>query len=912
MLRRIYSFLFLATQLVGCMLWAAVDLVSQDGINDATLFHLQAGIEGGTFSSYLSEWLLLVALMMLFVVSGFWGGKLIKTTQKIKKSYLIFASFGLIAINPLTTDLVLAWHKNTFNVSSPEHGNLKFEEVYYQPKNVKIKNKKNIVVITAESFERNVLQNLNLLDDYMPKREGKTLIDFTNVKEIYGTGWTIAGLTAMNCGLPLIRSMGINHEGVGFFYPKSKCLTDILKDNGYLIDIVQGTKGSFAGHNLFWGQHSVPRITEFTDLMNRFPGIDVSPWGFHDDTVLSYAKERYINLKSSDKYFALFINTVDTHAPHGYPSPDCSSRFPGQHSLKASYMCLHASIISLIDEITDLDTAQDTLIVVHSDHLLKEKKEPLTFPYGERRNSVFMIVQSSSEKYSGLKQIAKSGSMLDMPATILDILGVDDRLGLGVSLMSEELVSLAERSDTEIFVRSNRASLTNLMGMDPLKKIEVLLPSQILLNNTMRLNLPLTYNFDEQSYKISSRPGDDFEEFLIDSVKPVNSNLLIVSTCDDFTKVSNYRANVEHAESICAAILSAGEDKFMLRIEEIGEGGVSTSVLDVLKMEGKIYEYRHPEIPFWKNLGLDLYDDFKKILSVVLPSWAYEELKQALVRASFLVFKYSNPDINDGISNSMVENSATYIAHAGGQIQGRMYTNSREAVEHSVNLGLSQIEIDLILTSDKVLVGAHDWRSWASRTGFKGSLPPSYKEFMNQKIDGLFTPIDANYLNLILEKNPKLLLVTDKIDRPTVVADQIGNVSQIYMELFTLKAIDEAQKLKFRGVLMSDSVFGEIGGYSLERLERKDLLNKISGFAVSRHTVLRYPALFRQLKQRGFNTYAFHVNDGAYRDKEAEVLCDLSGLVSGIYVEAVPTSEELNTAGCYVSMVSVRSPPLSR
>jgi len=74
LLQRHYAFLFLATQLVGCMFWAAIDLISQDGINDAALFHLQVGIGGGTFSSYLSEWLIFVVLMLLFAFSGFWGG----------------------------------------------------------------------------------------------------------------------------------------------------------------------------------------------------------------------------------------------------------------------------------------------------------------------------------------------------------------------------------------------------------------------------------------------------------------------------------------------------------------------------------------------------------------------------------------------------------------------------------------------------------------------------------------------------------------------------------------------------------------------------------------------------------------------------------------------------------------------
>lgn len=59
------------------------------------------------------------------------------------------------------------------------------------------------------------------------------------------------------------------------------------------------------------------------------------------------------------------------------------------------------------------------------------------------------------------------------------------------------------------------------------------------------------------------------------------------------------------------------------------------------------------------------------------------------------------------------------IAHGAGQIDGKKYTNSLEALELAVKNGYKFIELDLLITKDKRIIAAHDWKMFEEMTGIK-------------------------------------------------------------------------------------------------------------------------------------------------------------------------------------------------
>lgn len=114
---------------------------------------------------------------------------------------------------------------------------------------------------------------------------------------------------------------------------------------------------------------------------------------------------------------------------------------------------------------------------------------------------------------------------------------------------------------------------------------------------------------------------------------------------------------------------------------------------------------------------------------------------------------------------------AELIAHAGGAIEGNVYTNSREALELAVENGYKFIEFDLIFTSDSVLVAAHSWGKFNMMTGCEewGDSVPSFMDFTSRRIHGEYTPLCADEINSFFEENDELFLVTDKVSDPDVL-----------------------------------------------------------------------------------------------------------------------------------------------
>ena len=130
-------------------------------------------------------------------------------------------------------------------------------------------------------------------------------------------------------------------------------------------------------------------------------------------------------------------------------------------------------------------------------------------------------------------------------------------------------------------------------------------------------------------------------------------------------------------------------------------------------------------------------------------------LFSSLISLVFIIYLI-RPNYSDRVKGQY------YIAHAGGEIDGYAYTNSKEAVENAIKNGINYIELDLSLTSDSILVCAHDWKAFNIQTGVsEDSVAISFEEFKKRKIYSRFSPLSIYELDSILLSNPGLFLVTD-------------------------------------------------------------------------------------------------------------------------------------------------------
>ena len=84
--------------------------------------------------------------------------------------------------------------------------------------------------------------------------------------------------------------------------------------------------------------------------------------------------------------------------------------------------------------------------------------------------------------------------------------------------------------------------------------------------------------------------------------------------------------------------------------------------------------------------------------------------------------------------NTYIQDTSRFIAHAGGAVDKQTYTNSLEALNLNYNKGFRLFELDIRKTNDNKFVAVHYWEEWAEKTGFKGSLPPSHQEFLENRL----------------------------------------------------------------------------------------------------------------------------------------------------------------------------------
>ena len=123
-----------------------------------------------------------------------------------------------------------------------------------------------------------------------------------------------------------------------------------------------------------------------------------------------------------------------------------------------------------------------------------------------------------------------------------------------------------------------------------------------------------------------------------------------------------------------------------------------------------------------------------------------------------------------------------FIAHGGGGIEGKTYSNSLEAMNHSYENGIRVFDIDMTFTSDSVLVCCHSWlnnfeqdslsmsesNSFVDRNGhLQHHTPPhllDYFTYKTKKIYRCYTPMSSEDLLSFMVKYPDVYIAPDMKD----------------------------------------------------------------------------------------------------------------------------------------------------
>ena len=237
---------------------------------------------------------------------------------------------------------------------------------------------------------------------------------------------------------------------------------------------------------------------------------------------------------------------------------------------------------------------------------------------------------------------------------------------------------------------------------------------------------------------------------------------------------------------------------------------------------------------------------------------------------SYLHYKYPSPPAFPGASSGHI-----MIAHAGGVIDGHPYTNSLEAVQASVRDGFRYIELDLRLTTDKRLVAVHDWEELNTLTHGTGKGPLSLEEFKQRRIYGQYTPLDGAAIKDIFLADPRLCLVTDKLDDFDALLAQLPiPQDRLLVEVFSYAKYAQALRKGIRHPMLC--------------IWDKDSLREYSPlFSLGRIAMITVPAQalpemeqeLAALRRQGVCILAFSSNDHDFMGKY------LNNCVNGFYTD---------------------------
>jgi phosphoglycerol transferase len=307
-------FILIFSSILLFIAYGVANYFTGNGIDEATVYHLEYGLEGAGFLEYSG--LIVTAITVLIIITGCliwlilkWKGD--REPHAINSlSMYSFLSVSLL-LNPASSD-IFDLQENV--LTATKKINAEESALFYQHyrKGGLIalqKSKKNIVFIYAESLERTYFDETvfpGLIKGLRELESNSTY--FTNIKQVTGTGWTVGGMTASQCGIPLFTpSHGNSMSGMDQFLSSAVCLGDALNNNGYQMNYMGGASLDFAGKGKLYKSHGFKNVLGRAELVPKLENKTYrTGWGLYDDSLLIWfiaamlnCQKLVINLASS-------------------------------------------------------------------------------------------------------------------------------------------------------------------------------------------------------------------------------------------------------------------------------------------------------------------------------------------------------------------------------------------------------------------------------------------------------------------------------------------------------------------------------------------------------------------------------------------------------------------------------------
>ena len=435
---------FLLLNAIFSTLWFVSNYFTGKGFDESVIFHLKIGLSGGGGFEYTNliigsfGWLLFVVVFLYYCFKE-------KSADQSTWLALILVASVLLS-NPLSLNVYDRFGEQAKNISPL------FVDARISPHLV---GKKNIVYLYVESLENAYLDD-SIFPDLMPNLKSLTRegVYFSNIKSDFGSGWTVAGMVASQCGIPLVApklAFDSSVEGYKEFYRGAYCIGDILS-NTHRLEFYGGANPEFGGKKNFLKTHGFT-IVNGRDEISPDGRLISSWWGLPDSIILPHLENRYQQLLKIGSPFALFGLTLNTHHPDGVHDPKCHNLKykDGSSKILNNFKCVDELIKEFINNAKLSHSYKDTLFVIAGDHISMKNSVYDRLQAKPRSNFLLFL---NSGRVSEVNH--RVGSTMDIGSTILDLLGdKNSALGFGRSLFQEE------KNITELYVTGSEKFLSD-------------------------------------------------------------------------------------------------------------------------------------------------------------------------------------------------------------------------------------------------------------------------------------------------------------------------------------------------------------------------------------------------------------------------------------------------------------------
>lgn len=490
---------FLVFLIYFSMVWCAANF-GNIGLSEI-VFTLNMPLKG-TASSYFYSYFVNAFLPTL---TGF-GLELILYFFPWKDQYYVRFSLGkkklILSILPLRlngivwTVIILFWLAIIVNAADEKFNVYDFvynqiqasefiENEYVDAADVNVTfpdEKRNLICIYMESAESSFQdkENGGLLEvNIIPEMTelAKNNISFSQSEQIEGAavapqcGWTIAGLVAQTSGLPLklfnfddaLDGTDNTMDKYVSFMPGATTLGDILEREGYHNFFMAGSDFTFGGRRDYFTQHGGYEIWDYLTAKEegRIPMDYEETWGFEDEKLYEYAREKLLELAAQGEPFNFSMLTVDTHTGGGYQCELCPDIF--ETSYQNVWACASNQLDDFIEWIQQQDFYENTTICITGDHSSMEEGFLVEYDYDKHRGNIERKVYNVfiNAVAEPLTMKNRRFTTMDYFPTILAAIGAEiegDRLGLGTNLFSNKSTLAEEYGFEEMFDELNQKS----------------------------------------------------------------------------------------------------------------------------------------------------------------------------------------------------------------------------------------------------------------------------------------------------------------------------------------------------------------------------------------------------------------------------------------------------------------------